>query len=362
MGYKTPLYDAHVEAGARLVDFGGWDMPVHYGSQIDEHHAVRKAAGVFDVSHMTVVDVTGAAAREALQYLLCGDVARLTAPGQALYTCMLNAEGGVVDDLIVYRRESDYRMVVNAATREQDLAWIAAHTGRFDAAFNERDDLAMLAVQGPQAAAHVQALLDGPLREAAAALKPFNAVADGELFVGRTGYTGEDGYEVIMPAAQARDWWRDLLAAGVRPCGLGARDTLRLEAGLNLYGTDMTQDTSPLESALGWTVAWAPESRDFIGREALTRQKAEGVTRRLCGLVLGERGVLRNHLRVRTDAGEGEITSGSFAPTLGRAIGLARVPAAAQEDCEVEIRGQWKAARLVRPPFVRHGRILVDVD
>ena len=359
MGSKTPLYQTHVDAGARMVDFGGWDMPVHYGSQLEEHHAVRREAGVFDVSHMGVVDVRGAAATAALQRLMCNDVARLGGPGEALYTCMLNERGGVVDDLIVYATGDGYRVVVNAATRRQDLDWMRQQGAVGEVEFIERDDLAMLAVQGPRAPAQVQALLDDDLAGQAEALRAFQSLETPQLFVSRTGYTGEDGYELIMPAAKAGDWWQRLVSAGVRPCGLGARDTLRLEAGLNLYGTDMTAETTPLESALGWTVAWEPETRDFIGRQALAAKREQGVTHKLTGVVLAGRGVLRNHLRVKTPAGEGEITSGSWSPTLERAIGLARVPAGAADECEIEMRGKWKPGRLVRPPFVRHGRVRI---
>ena len=362
LGRKTPLYQTHVDAGARMVDFGGWDMPVHYGSQIEEHHAVRREAGVFDVSHMGVVDVRGPAAREAMQRLLCNDVGRLETLGDALYTCMLNERGGVIDDLIVYAAEDGYRVVVNAATREQDLAWMRSQGVVGDVTFEERDDLAMLAVQGPGARSQVQALLDEAVVARAGELRPFQATRRDELFISRTGYTGEDGFELVMPAGEVADWWQRLVAAGVRPCGLGARDTLRLEAGLNLYGTDMTTETTPLESALGWTVAWEPSDRDFIGRQALAAQREQGVTQKLSGVLLEDRGVLRNHQGVRTPAGEGEITSGSWSPTLERAIGFARVPADAGDECEIDMRGKWKAARLVRPPFVRHGRIRIDLD
>ncbi len=362
MARRTPLYDRHVAAGAQMVPFGGWDMPLHYGSQIEEHHAVRRHAGAFDVSHMTVVDVGGADAGEYLRRLLANDVARL-APGQALYSCMLNDRGGVVDDLIAYRRPAGgaapYRVVVNAATREKDLEWMLAMAGSLAVELRPRDDLAMIAVQGPGARDLAGPLL--PVKAAAAArdLAPFHALESGDLFVARTGYTGEDGWEVLLPAADAVRFWNALLEAGVTPCGLGARDTLRLEAGMNLYGQDMDESASPLVSGLAWTVAWEPASRNFIGRAALERERAAGPAARLAGLVLAERGVMRRDQRVVTQAGEGRITSGGFSPTMNRSIALARVPVAATGDCEVEIRGVLRPARLVRPPFVRHGRILV---
>jgi len=363
MGDRTPLYGEHERLGARIVDFGGWDMPLHYGSQVEEHHAVRSDAGMFDVSHMTVVDIDGAGARDWLRRLLANDVARLEAPGKALYTCMLNAQGGVIDDLIVYfLAPGSFRLVVNAATRERDLAWINRHAASEEVEVRERPGLAMLAVQGPTARERAVALLPAAQREAAMALAPFSAAQLGELFVARTGYTGEDGWEIILPGEAATAAWRALEAAGVRPCGLGARDTLRLEAGMNLYGQDMDESTTPLESALGWTVSWSPEDRDFIGRGALEVQRSAGAPRKLVGLLLEDRGVLRAHQRVLTPAGEGELTSGGFSPTLGRSIGLARVPADAGERVEVEIRGRPLGARVVRPPFVRNGKVRIQLD
>jgi aminomethyltransferase len=359
MGKRTPLYESHVARGARMVDFGGWDMPVHYGSQIDEHHAVRRDAGMFDVSHMTVVDLHGARTRDFLLELVANDVGKLKQSGAALYTCMLNERGGVIDDLIVYFLADDYfRLVVNAATRDKDLAWIVRHATRFGVDVRERRDLAMIAVQGPQARTKAASLL-GADRDAALALKPFTAGSYGELFVARTGYTGEDGWEIILPAAGAAAFWDRLAALGIAPCGLGARDTLRLEAGMNLYGSDMGEDTSPLESGLAWTVAFQPAERHFIGRRALEAQRAAGVPRKLVGLVLEDRGVLRAHQSVHVAGGTGEITSGTFSPTLERSIALARVPASTGERVEVEIRGKRLAARVVKPPFVRNGEVKV---
>jgi len=363
MGDKTPLHGEHERLGARIVDFGGWDMPLHYGSQIEEHHAVRNDAGLFDVSHMTVVDIEGAGARAWLRRLLANDVARLQAPGKALYSCMLNDAGGVIDDLIVYFLAEDrFRMVVNAATRAKDLAWIERQAEGADVRVVERPELAMIAVQGPNARAKAAGWLPESGRDAALALEPFTAARVGELFVARTGYTGEDGWEIILPGALAVDAWHALVAAGIRPCGLGARDTLRLEAGMNLYGQDMEESTSPLESGLGWTVAWEPAERDFVGRKALEAQRAAGLARKLVGLLLEDRGVLRAHQRVVTPDGDGEVTSGSFSPTLGRSVGLARVPAGAGERLEVDVRGRLLEARVVRPPFVRNGKPRIQID
>ncbi len=363
MSKQTPLYGKHVEAGARMVDFGGWSMPLHYGSQLDEHHQVRRDAGMFDVSHMTVVDVKGRGARDYLRSLLANDVARLKVPGKALYSCMLTPEGGVVDDLITYYLSDDfYRAVVNAATRDKDLAWMRDHATGFEVVLQERDDLAMLAVQGPAARDKAMSVMSGEVAAAADGLAPFFGAQAGDWFVGRTGYTGEDGFEIMLPATEAPEFWDRLAGAGVAPAGLGARDTLRLEAGLNLYGSDMDEQVSPLESGLAWTVAFEPAERDFIGRAALETQKSAGGLRRFVGLVLEGRGVLRGHMRVLAgEAGEGEITSGGFSPTLGVSIALARVPAGTGEHVEVDMRGKPQPARVVKPPFVRNGKACVEI-
>ena len=363
-GRRTPLYDLHVALGARMVDFGGWDMPVHYGSQIEEHHAVRRRAGVFDVSHMCVIDVLGSGVRAFLSRLVANDVGKLSTPGKALYSCMLNEAGGVIDDLIIYfMDEGWFRVVVNAGTRDSDLAWMRSQAGT-DVQLIERSELAMLAVQGPDARARVAALL-GVNAARAMALQAFFGAECGDWFVARTGYTGEDGFEVMLPAAQATPTWRALNAAGVGSCGLGARDTLRLEAGMNLYGNDMDTTRNPLESGLSWTVAFEPAARDFIGRRALEAIRAAGVATRFVGLLLEGRGVLRSHQRIRLpgiDTLCGETTSGTFSPTLERSIALARIPKAAGEFVEVDIRGKWLRARVVKLPFVRHGKTLISLS
>jgi len=358
---QTPLFGLHQELGARMVDFGGWNMPVQYSSQIGEHHAVRRAAGVFDVSHMGILDLRGAGVRALLQRLLANDVAKLTTPGKALYSCMLNEQGGVLDDLIVYfLNDYWYRMVVNAGTRDRDLAWIREHAGAFTVEVNERSDLAMLAVQGPEARAKAAQLLPPADGAAALALDGFVGRELGQWFVARTGYTGEDGFEIMMPASDAVAAWRGLNSLGVASCGLGARDTLRLEAGMNLYGHDMDESTQPYESNLGWTVALAPSERRFIGRAALEPIARAGSQRKLVGLLLEERGVLRAHQKVTAaPAAEGEITSGSYSPTLERSIALARLPSAAAGQVQVEVRGKLLPARVVRLPFVRAGRSLL---
>jgi aminomethyltransferase len=361
MTEKTVLNATHRALGARMVDFGGWDMPINYGSQIEEHHAVRRDAGMFDVSHMTVVDLHGARTREFLRHLLANNIDKLKVHGKALYSCMLNERGGVIDDLIVYYLgEEFFRLVVNAATRAKDLAWIERQAQGFDVQVKERPDFAMIAVQGPQARAKVLGLLHDVDRPRIEKLGKFAAAAAQgphgmPLFVARTGYTGEDGFEIMLSVEHAVALWEALQAAGVKPAGLGARDTLRLEAGMNLYGQDMDEDVSPWEANLGWTVS-LDEGRGFIGRAALEQQKAAGVARVMIGVVLDEKGVLRHGQKVLTANGEGEILSGSFAPTLDKAIAFARVPVGDTGALRVDIRGREVAVRKVKYPFVRDGK------
>ncbi|MCC8364029.1 glycine cleavage system aminomethyltransferase GcvT [Lysobacter sp. A6] len=363
MTSKTILNDTHRALGAKMVDFGGWDMPLHYGSQVDEHHLVRQDAGMFDVSHMTVVDLKGERVRDFLRNLVANSVDKLKAPGKALYTAMLNPQGGVIDDLIVYfMGEQWFRLVVNAATRDKDLQWIGQEAKAFDVAVVERPELGIVAVQGPTARERVLGLLDAASAEKAGKLARFAAAEatskDGvPLFVARTGYTGEDGFEILVPQERTVGFWNALLDAGVKPAGLGARDTLRLEAGMNLYGQDMDDTVTPFEAALAWTVA-LDEGRDFTGRAALEAQKANGVPRQMIGLVMDEKGVLRHGQKVLTPHGEGEILSGTFSPTLGKAIAFARVPAGDLEGAavRVDIRGREVPVRIVKFPFVRDGK------
>ncbi len=366
MTQKTVLNDAHRALGAKMVDFGGWDMPISYGSQIDEHHQVRRDAGMFDVSHMTVVDLRGEQTRPFLRKLVANSVDKLQKSGKALYTCMLDEQGGVIDDLIVYYLAEDFfRLVVNAATREKDLAWINAQAAPFGVSVTERPELAMIAVQGPNAREKVIGLLSADTAPAARKIGKFVATEavtqDGvPLFVARTGYTGEDGFEIVVAQEHAVALWNALLAVGVKPAGLGARDTLRLEAGMNLYGQDMDETVSPYEAALAWTVS-LDEGRDFTGRAALEAQKAAGVPRQMIGLVMDEKGVLRHGQTVLTAAGNGEILSGTFSPTLGKAIAFARVPAGELGDVRVDIRGREVPVRVVKFPFVRDGKAQENV-
>jgi len=361
MGLRTPLYDCHLAAAAKMVDFGGWDMPLHYGSQVEEHHLVRRDLGMFDVSHMCVVDVTGSEATAFLRHLLANDVERLKLVGKALYSAMLNEQGGVIDDLIVYLTADGYRLVVNAGTRDKDIQWMTRQAEGYAVRVEPRLDLAMLAVQGPRAREVVASVVSDRRAALINDLKVFQGLPEGDWFIARTGYTGEDGLEIMLPAGEIAELWNTLLAEGCKPCGLGARDTLRLEAGMNLYGSDMDETVSPLAANMGWTIAWEPDSRDFIGRKALEAQRAAGDQPKLVGLVLTERAVLRGHQKVLVPGvGEGEITSGSFSPTLGCSIALARVPAATAEQAQVDIRGKLLDVRVIKPGFVRHGKAVFE--
>ncbi|MBI4936986.1 MAG: glycine cleavage system protein T [Nitrosomonadales bacterium] len=396
---QTPLNENHRAMGAHLIDFGGWDMPVNYGSQIGEHHQVRHDCGMFDVSHMRVVDIRGKGVREFLRYLLANNVDKLVKPGKALYSCMLLENGGVVDDLIVYFMEEDwFRLVVNAGTADKDLAWMrlqaAGHvkshpecyavnespqseccaesrekpgttpTGTMGQEGNpaldiaDLPEMAIIAVQGPKAREKLWAAMPGS-QKLTESLTPFSGVVVGSMFIARTGYTGEDGFEVMIPAQAAPYFWNSLAAKGVKPCGLGARDTLRLEAGMNLYGQDMDESSTPLEAGLAWTVD-LKSGRDFVGKAALL---ANPPRHQQAGLVLLDRGVLRGHQRVLTAFGEGEITSGTFSPTLEKSIAFARVPNGVQagDMVQVVVRDKLLAAKVVKYPFVRNGKVLISL-
>ena len=357
----TPLNAVHRASSARMVDFGGWDMPVHYGSQIEEHNAVRQDAGIFDVSHMRVVDLEGADARGFLRRALANNIDKAKAPGKAIYSCLLNEEGGVIDDLIAYFfREDWFRLVVNAGTAEKDIAWLESLKGRWAAALaiTPRADMAMIAIQGPNARARYWSAFPAH-RAATEPLTAFTAALQPDAMVARTGYTGEDGFEVVVPAGRAESTWNALVAAGAKACGLGARDPLRLEAGMNLYGQDMDEKTSPLDAGLAWTVD-LKSPRDFVGRGPLER---DGKRHEFLGLVLESGGgVLRAHQKTSSARGAGEVTSGTFSPTLSRSIALARLPLGTipGDPVEVQVRDKNLPARVVKPPFVRNGRILLS--
>jgi aminomethyltransferase len=359
MSKKTVLNDTHHRFGAKMVDFGGWDMPLHYGSQIEEHHAVRRDCGMFDVSHMCAVDLKGPDAKPFLLRLIANNVDKLKVSGKALYSAMLNETGGVVDDLIVYfLDDTHYRVVINAGTAEKDLAWMTARLAKWElnVTLTPRRDLAMIAVQGPNAREKVWQVLP-ETRVTSESLKPFFAAIVGDYFVASTGYTGENGFEIALPATKADAFWQALADAGVKPCGLGARDTLRIEAGMNLYGQDMDETVSPLDAGLAWTVDLVAP-RDFVGKAALLAKPQQ---RQFLGLLLLDRGVLRAHQKVITAQGEGEITSGTFSPTMQQSIALARLPLgiAVGDTVKVEIRDKQLSAKVVKPVFVRNCTIIV---
>lgn len=353
---KTPLYQAHIDLNAKVVDFGGWALPVNYGSQIEEHHAVRKECGMFDVSHMTVSDIKGPDTLAFLQKMLANDIGKVSnSPGKALYSCMLNEQGGVIDDLIVYFLSNEHcRLVTNAGTNAKDMAWLTQHAKQFDIEFNEKPELALIALQGPTAIETCLKVLPTEMSDIAAKLSRFQGGFIGDEFIGRTGYTGEDGFELIINANTANSLWSDFIEAGVQPCGLGARDTLRLEAGMALYGNDLDEQHTPLESGLKWTVG-LNDDREFIGKAVLL----DNPKHHLAGLILNDRGVLRGHQEVYLgDERIGEITSGTFSPSLEKSIGLARLnkKLAIGDNVEIAVRNKRLKAVIARYPFLKDGK------
>ena len=356
MPQRTPLYESHVRAGARMVEFAGWEMPVQYAGLLDEHEAVRTRVGLFDVSHMGEVVFRGPRALEALNRAFTNDLGKLV-DGQAQYGCICRETGGIVDDVVIYRRSAEDLLVcVNAGHRKKDFEWLAAHAGGAEVA-NESDDWAQLALQGPLAAQVLQRLT----RLNLSLLRPFrfasSEVAGLACTVARTGYTGEDGFELFCRSADGPRLWDALLEAGrperLQPCGLGARDSLRLEMAYRLYGQDMDDLTTPLEAGLGWVVKL--DKGDFVGREAMQRQKEQGLSRKLVGFVLTDPGIARHGYPVLQEGRKvGEVTSGTRSPSLQIPIGLAYVPpalAAEGSTFAVEIRGRAAAAKVVKTPF-----------
>lgn len=359
MGLHTPMHDMHLAMGAKMINFGGWEMPLHYGSQVEEHQQVRNECGVFDVSHMSITDISGPQAIEFLQLVLSNDVASLDT-GNGHYTAMLNVNGGVIDDLIAFRTAKGLRLINNAATRQQITQWLQQHAEGYAVSIEQRTDLAHFAIQGPTTMERLPDIFSNSTMQLISRLAPYQCIEDGEWFFSRTGYTGEEGIEIILPVTDSIGLFNDLIANGIPPIGLGARDTLRLEAGFTLLGKDMSEEVSPYSANMHHVVAMQPQERKFIGRKALEQQLTSGITQKLVGLVLEERGVLRSGQPVRISGGvDGVITSGSYSPTIGKAIALARVPVNTAERGEVEIRGKWHPVRVVKPRFVRNGKILI---
>jgi aminomethyltransferase len=350
---RTPLYDEHRALGARLVDFAGWEMPVQYEGIKVEHNAVRNRAGLFDVSHMGEAVFRGPEAEEALQRLVTRDVGRL-AEGQAGYSAVCYESGGTVDDVIVYRRPEDFLVVVNASNREKDLEHFRSNTEDLDVEVaDESDDWALLALQGPEAADLLQNLTDANLSD----LRPFRfvegEVAGAKTIISRTGYTGEDGFELYLAPGDAPRVWRELFGSGATPAGLGARDTLRLEAGMCLYGNELDPETTPLEAGIGFAVHLDKE-REFIGQEALRKEKEEGLRKKLVAFEVEGRGIARHDYPVRVGEEDvGRVTSGTLSPTLGKAIGLALVSPGVEDRFEVAIRDRPVEAHTVPLPFYK---------
>jgi len=354
---KTPLYHQHQALNGKIVDFGGWSLPVNYGSQIDEHHAVRNACGMFDVSHMTVSDLTGKNVLRMLGKVLSNDILKTKGvSGKAIYSCMLNESGGVIDDLIAYYINDEHcRLVTNAATNQKDMAWLEKHAKDFDVDLKEKPELALIAIQGPSALELCAHVLPGDLAKLTAKLSRFQGGFAGDEFVGRTGYTGEDGVELIVNPELAKTLWAAFEQAGAKPCGLGARDTLRLEAGMALYGNDLDELHTPYESGLRWTVS-TESDRDFIGRNAMLERDS---SKDMIGLILVDRGVLRGHQEVYLDDQLiGEVTSGSFSPSLQQSVALARVNRSLQlgDTVEVAVRNKRLKARVAKYPFIKNGQ------
>lgn len=357
--FTTPLYNCHLSANAKMVDFSGWQMPINYGSQLQEHNSVRNNCGIFDVSHMLAVDIIGSQAEDFLRYILACDVIKLKS-NSAQYGCMLNNEAGIIDDLITYKISNNYfRIVINAGNRVSDVEWFRENASKFDVSITTLDDLAIVAVQGPNAIDVVCKSVSKNIANDLESLKPFTFKQDREWFFARTGYTGEDGFEIMMPADQSIEFWNKILSNGAEPVGLGARDTLRLEAGMHLYGSDMNSTTTPLERGLGWSVDLSDESRDFIGKESLLEFKSNGVSTKWAGVVLREKGILRSGQEIVFDNGSiGYITSGSFSPTLGFAVGLAYIPKTGSNP-KVTIRKKQLEIELVKPRFVKNNKSLI---
>jgi glycine cleavage system T protein (aminomethyltransferase) len=353
---RTPLYDAHVKAGARMVEFAGFDMPVQYKGVLEEHAAVRSDVGIFDVSHMGEVTLEGRRALEAAQAVVTNDLAKCK-DGQAQYSALCNENGGVIDDIIVYRFSPERLFVcVNASGREKDFEWMRAHAGKDVAVGQRSDDWAQIAIQGPNAPKLVDSLCEPRVLDLGYYhFREATVAGVRGCIVARTGYTGEDGFEVFVPPSGARKLWDALVERGAMPCGLGARDSLRLEVAYRLYGNDMDEEHTPLEAGLGWIVK-LDKKGGFVGSEALIRQKQQGLSRKLVGFKLTGKGIARHgYPALKEGQRVGEVTSGTMSPVLKEPIGLAYVPAALSKEgstFEVEIRGKPVAAQVVKTPFV----------
>jgi aminomethyltransferase len=351
---KTALHESHIELGAKMVNFSNWEMPISYTSFIEEHNAVRNAAGIFDVSHMAVFDFMGGNQIAFFEKIFANDIKKISQNNKAIYGALLNEEGGILDDLIIYHANSKFRLVSNCSTREQNRDWYKKHAIEFGVEVIERSDMGILAIQGPDALNKILAISE--IDHQANNLQSFGCIFDGEKLFARTGYTGEDGLELIVPNSDIKSLWNKALELDCTPIGLGARDTLRLEAGLNLYGNDMTVDNHPYESNLGWTIDMNDENRQFIGKDALLSIN-QSESKKIVGIILRDKGVLRTGYEITHGQGNGIVLSGSYSPTLQSSIGLARVDRGYQENGKVMIRNKELNIDFVSPRFLRQGKI-----
>ena len=351
---KTPLHNAHIQLGAKMVNFSNWEMPISYSSLIKEHNAVRNAAGIFDVSHMSVFDFDGGNQIAFFKKIFANDIKKIYKDNKAIYGALLNEEGGILDDLIIYHANNKFRLVSNCSTREQNKQWLEKHAVEFGVKVMERSDMGILAIQGPNALKKILEIkeIDAQVNT----LQSFGCMFEGDKLYARTGYTGEDGLELIVPTQDINHLWDQALELGCTPIGLGARDTLRLEAGLNLYGNDMTINNHPYESNLGWTIDMSDKNREFIGKNALLSID-QSKSQKIVGIILQDKGVLRSGYEITHEQGKGVVLSGSYSPTLQSSIGLARVDQGYKENGKVMIRNKVLNIDFVSPRFLGQGKI-----
>ena len=351
---KTPLNKSHIELGAKMVNFSNWEMPISYSSLIEEHNAVRNTVGIFDVSHMSVFDFDGDNQVAFFEKIFANDIKKIYKDNKAIYGALLNEEGGILDDLIIYHANSKFRLVSNCSTREQNRQWFEKHAVEFGVKVIERSDMGILAIQGPDALNKILEIKE--IDNQANTLQSFGCMFEGDKLYARTGYTGEDGLELIVPTKDINHLWDQALELGCTPIGLGARDTLRLEAGLNLYGNDMTINNHPYESNMGWTIDMSDENREFIGKDALLSID-QSKSQKIVGIILQDKGVLRSGYEITHEQGKGVVLSGSYSPTLQSSIGLARVDQGYKENGKVMIRNKLLNIDFVSPRFLGQGKI-----
>ena len=351
---KTPLNKSHIELGAKMVNFSNWEMPISYSSLIEEHNAVRNTVGIFDVSHMSVFDFDGDNQVAFFEKIFANDIKKIYKDNKAIYGALLNEEGGILDDLIIYHANNKFRLVSNCSTREQNRQWFEKHAVEFGVKVMERSDMGILAIQGPDALNKILKIKE--IDTQVNTLQSFGCMFEGDKLYARTGYTGEDGLELIVPTKDINHLWDQALELGCTPIGLGARDTLRLEAGLNLYGNDMTINNHPYESNMGWTIDMSDENREFIGKDALLSID-QSKSQKIVGIILQDKGILRSGYEITHEQGKGVVLSGSYSPTLQSSIGLARVDQGYKENGKVMIRNKLLNIDFVSPRFLGQGKI-----